>query len=88
MMAFECIFISLLNADTAIPGPSGLLQIPDITAKKSAPARTNTPQFSADIPPMATQGTVVWVCHHVMRSGFACTRGCFVVVGKKAPKAM
>jgi len=61
----DCVSISLLKAATAVSGLHGWLQIADITAKKSAPARIKTPQFSTDMPPMATHGTVVELRHQV-----------------------
>ena len=87
-MVRDCVSISLLKAATAVSGLHGWLQIADITAKKSAPARIKTPQFSPDMPPMATHGTVVELRHQVRSSGSARTRGCLVDVGKKAPKAI
>ena len=56
---------------TAAPAPSGAAQTPADTAMKSAPAATIGAQFSAVMPPIATQGISLTVVHQPMIDGSA-----------------
>src|SRR5215469_9598801 len=60
---YDAADMALRKDFTAAAGPWGWSQTAEMTARKSAPAWTRGAQFSGEMPPMATDGTVMISLH-------------------------